>query len=298
MLGHQLYTEQSAGKPLKVDKLYVTEPVEVKDEYYLAITINRSTYGPALIVSKHGGRDDEKLVEPDTEPPIKLPVEYTVGITPEIVSRVSQELGLDSRSSEKMGDLLKRLYGIFVHKDATFLEMNPLVRDQKGEFICLDANFSFDDAATKRQPELFALRDKTHEDAAEIEAEGSGLVYVRLDGNIGNVVNGAGLAMATNDAISYYGGKSANFLDAGGQATTTTMVKAFDIILRDPRVEVILVNIYGGKFLRLQPEQILGLPRYPRNHPLRHDCRVHNHCGCSIGARTMPYCCSTAGHKL
>jgi succinyl-CoA synthetase beta subunit len=253
MLGHQLYTEQSAGKPLKVDKLYVTERVEVKDKYYLAITINRSTYRPELIVSKHGGREVEKIAEPDTKSLIKLPIEYTVGITPEIVSRVSQDLGLDSRSLEKMGDLLEKLYGIFLHKDATFLEINPLVRDQKGEFICLDAKFSFDDAAMRRQPELLALRDKTHEDAAEIEAEGSGLVYVRLDGNIGNVVNGAGLAMATNDAISYYGGKSANFLDAGGQATTATMVKAFDIILRDPRVEVILVNIYGGEFLRLYP---------------------------------------------
>jgi succinyl-CoA synthetase beta subunit len=255
MLGHQLHTEQSAGKPLKVDRLYVAERVEVKDAYYLAITVNRSTCRPALIVAKHDGSDIEKQ---DTESLIKLPIEYAVGITPEIVFRVSQELGLGSRSSEKMGDLLEKLYGIFVHKDATFLEVNPLVRDQKGEIICFDANFAFDDAAAKRQPELFALRDKTHDDVAEMEAAASGLVYVRLDGNIGNVVNGAGLAMATNDAISYYGGKSANFLDTGGQATAATMVKAFDIILRDPRVDVILVNIYGGNFFGSL--QIVGLP--------------------------------------
>ena len=138
------------------------------------------------------------------------------------------------------------MHKLFKDKDATLLEVNPLVKSEGGRFTCIDAKFSFDNAAEKRQKDIFALRESTPSEANEMEAEKYGLVYIRLDGNIGNVVNGAGLAMATNDAIALHGGASANFLDAGGQATKETIIKAFEIILRDERVKCVLVNIYGG----------------------------------------------------
>jgi succinyl-CoA synthetase beta subunit len=143
--------------------------------------------------------------------------------------------------------VLKNMAKLFVAKDALLLEINPLVRTEEGEFICLDAKFNIDNAAKNRQKDLFALQDVATRSPDELEAEKHGLVYINLDGDIGNVVNGAGLAMATNDAISLYGGKSANFLDAGGLATKETFQKALEIILRDPRVKSILVNIYGGE---------------------------------------------------
>jgi succinyl-CoA synthetase beta subunit len=247
MLGHKLFTKQSAGKGLLVDRLYVTEYVEYKEEYYLAITIDRSTYSPALIVSKDGGMNIEQVAKSNPASLHTFKIDYKEGPSKDVVAGVARTLDLDAQAEEKMETLLQTLYKVFKQNDATLIEINPLVQTFSDEFLCLDAKFSFDDAAAKRQQAIFAMRDVSQEDAIEAEADKSGLVYVRLEGNIGNVVNGAGLAMATNDAISYYGGSSANFLDAGGQATTETMVKAFDIILRDTRVKVIFVNIYGGK---------------------------------------------------
>jgi len=246
MLGHRLVTKQTKADGLLVERVYVSEKVAYKDEYYLAMTIDRENCCPAIIASRHGGMDIEAVSEDDPESVIKLRFDYSAGISDSTVESVASIFQISPTEVPDLRALLEKLFVLFKKKDATLLEINPLVRTHEGKFLCLDAKFSFDNAAALRQKELFALEEKSDRDPSEVEAEKSGLVYVRLDGNIGNVVNGAGLAMATNDAISFYGGKSANFLDAGGQATKETMVDAFRIILKDDRVKVILVNIYGG----------------------------------------------------
>jgi succinyl-CoA synthetase beta subunit len=218
--------------------------MDYENEFYLALTIDRTKYSPVIVISKQGGVDVEDAAEGQMH---KFHFNVSTGITSDIEVDIRKTLQLDDVEGDAMCSLLKKMVKLFVEKDATLLEINPLARTAKGQFVCLDAKFSFDDAAVKRQADLFDLRDRSQERAEEIEAEKYGLVYIRLDGNIGNVVNGAGLAMATNDAVELYGGKSANFLDAGGQATKETMLAAFKIIISDPRVKVILVNIYGGE---------------------------------------------------
>lgn len=247
MFNAHLRTNQTPNQGLLVDKLLVSEKVGYEQEYYLAIAIDRKSCSPVLIVSQQGGVDIEQITASSPDSLLRWPIKYSEGITSDMIQEISEKLSLDDTSRDEMLNLLTKLYGVFKAKDATLLEINPLVRTKAGQFLCLDAKFNIDNAAVKRQPEIFQLRDRSQERPDELEAEKSGLVYVHMDGNIGNVVNGAGLAMATNDAIALYGGKSANFLDAGGQATTETMVKAFEIILKDDRVKVILVNIYGGK---------------------------------------------------
>jgi succinyl-CoA synthetase beta subunit len=278
MLDQLLVTKQTSSKGLLVNKLYVMEGLDYVDEFYLAMTIDRSNYCPAIVISRAGGVDIETTAREQPKEIHKFGFTLSGGITRDLISRVTEELGFTEKEGRNIEDLLKKMLKLFKAKDATLLEINPLVRTAAGDFICLDAKFNFDNAAGGRQKELFSLRDKSQELDDEVLAERYGLVYIRLDGNIGNVVNGAGLAMATNDAISLYGGKSANFLDAGGQATKETMQKAFQIILDDPRVKVILVNIYGGK----KVHTCIGnsLLRFARNHPLRHDRRV-NYCCCS-----------------
>lgn len=250
MLGHNLVTKQTKQEGLLVDKLYIAEKVGYTNEYYLSITIDRENACPAIIASRHGGMDIEKAAEQDPSSVAKLHLNYLEGITDRDARAIAAALHIYSDEISRLQKLLQTLFELFKQKDATLIEINPLVRTTEGHFLCLDAKFSFDNAAAPRQRDLFALEEKETRDADEVEAEKSGLVYIRLEGDIGNVVNGAGLAMATNDAISYYGGNSANFLDAGGQATKETMMDAFRIILRDPRVKVILVNIYGGKSRR------------------------------------------------
>ena len=246
MLGQYLKTKQTNGAGFLVDKLYVAESIKHSDEYYLAMTIDRAKCCPAIILSRQGGVDIETTAKERPEELLRFWFRLSEGITQQLMTDICQKLGCSSTEGKRLQDILEKMYKIFREKDATLLEINPLVRTEAGEFICLDAKFSFDNAAAKRQTELFAMRDKSQEPAEEQEAENYGLVYVRLEGDIGNIVKGAGLAMATNDAISLHGGNSANFLDAGGQATKETMQKAFEIIMRDTRVKVILVNIYGG----------------------------------------------------
>lgn len=246
MLGQRLITKQTNSQGLKVDKLYVAETVSYNEEWYLSMTIDRENYSPALILSKSGGVEIEKVAKETPESLFTFNFGLSKGITSELVDEVAKKLALSSQEKKSLSGILTRMHRVFAENDATLVEVNPLVRLSDGNFICLDAKFSFDNAAEKRQPEIFAMRDVQHEVVEEIEAEKAGLVYIRMNGSIGNVVNGAGLAMATNDAIDYYGGSSANFLDTGGQATKETMQKAFEIILRDDRVKAILINIYGG----------------------------------------------------
>ncbi|KAK1675107.1 hypothetical protein BDP55DRAFT_664621 [Colletotrichum godetiae] len=246
MLGHCLKTAKSLGNETLINKLHVTETVNSEKKWYLAITFDRENYCPTIIASKFGGVAIEKIAAQHPDELHTFQFEFTEGITSGLADKVSRCLGASAKETEDLKDILGRLYKLFTTKDATLLEIKTLASSPEGGLICTDAKFSFDDATTKRQNSLFAERDTDHEIPEEVEAEKYGLVYVRMDGDIGNVVNGAGLAMATNDAIALHGGASANFLDAGGQATKETMVKAFEIILRDQRVKTILVNIYGG----------------------------------------------------
>jgi succinyl-CoA synthetase beta subunit len=222
-----------------VTGMYEAKSIDFNDTWYLSISLDRENYSPVVTVSRSGddasgGRDSYKLGLGE-------------GITSDLLCRISKHVGASPSEEKALKDILVRLHKLFVAKEATLLEINQLAPSSDGTFTCLDANLNFDDAAEKRQRELFAMRDAKAEVPEEVEAQKYGLVYIKMDGDIGNVVNGAGLAMATNDAIALYGGRSLNFLDAGGQATKQTMQKAFEIILRDERVKVILVNIYGGK---------------------------------------------------
>lgn len=242
MLGHRLVTKQTSSNGLLVDRVNIAEVIDFKDEYYVAMTIDRAKYSPAIIVSKAGGVNVESAKDSSKPYHFKL----SEGVTDKLIASVASQLQLSEKAAQNLGKLLRNMATVLQEKDATLLEINPLVRTEADEFICLDAKCSFDNAAEKRQADVFALRDRVQEIPEEVEAEKYGLVYVRLDGDIGNIVNGAGLAMATNDAIAHYGGSSANFLDTGGQATVETVQKALEMVVRDPRVKTVLVNIYGG----------------------------------------------------
>ncbi|CAI6101341.1 unnamed protein product [Clonostachys chloroleuca] len=265
--GHQTASKILDSRPNgsqrpPVQQIYVSQALEPAEEWSLAMTIDRENYYPVILVSKTKGTEVDSEVT-------SFPFAISQGITPELLSRVSDHVTRDSPpsqpSTESLAKILNGLFKIFTDKDGTNLEITRLARTATdGSFTCLSTAFTFDDAAAKRQPDLFALRDVSQDVPEEIEAAQYGIVYVRMDGNIGNVVNGAGLAMATNDAIGLYGGRSANFLDAGGQATKETMLKAFGIIMRDERVRTIFVNIYGGKYIvcitdgRMIAESIIG----------------------------------------
>ncbi len=248
MLGQRLVTKQTDSISLPVNKLYVVQRLEIAQEYHLAITIDRSLSCPALVVSKSGTSGIQDLAAEDSGSIAKVSLVYSKGVTDEVVSTVAKRLELSHIAKSNVSKVLRGLYTFFKSSDATLVEINPLVVElHSGQYVCADSKVSVDDAAAKRQEQLFSLRDTTQERQIELEAEKHGLVYVQLDGNIGCLANGAGLAMATNDAVVHYGGKCANFLDGGGQATKETMVRAFELILMDNRVNTILVNIYGGK---------------------------------------------------
>ncbi|EQB51583.1 hypothetical protein CGLO_08857 [Colletotrichum gloeosporioides Cg-14] len=242
MLGRRFRTTETSDGVL-VEKVYVTEMIKSRCKWHLTITFDRERYCPVIIASRTGR---EAL---DQEAPERLRTTkfgLTEGITSEVVDQVSKVLHASPAEKENLRSVLQGLCQVFKTKDVTSLEVYPIINAIDETITCVDTKITIDDAASKRQEDIFALKDRAHDIAEEAEAEKYGLVYVKMDGNIGNVVNGAGLAMATNDAIALHGGASANFLDAGGQATKETMVKAFEIILRDTRVKTILVNIYGG----------------------------------------------------
>ncbi|KAF6832979.1 hypothetical protein CMUS01_06700, partial [Colletotrichum musicola] len=236
MLGRHLETGP------RVEQLFVAEAVEHGDVWYLAMRFDRERCRPVVVASRRGGVDVTK------EQLHAVPFSITRGITPEVVQQVSNHLGASQSDKESLGSILNGLHRVFTAKDATLIEINPLARSSSGGLTCLNTHLTIDDAAARRQKYLFSQRDLSHEVPEEIEAERHGLAYVKMPGagDVGCVVNGAGLAMATNDAVALHGGSSANFLDGGGQATRETMVKAFEIVLRDERVRAVLVNIYGG----------------------------------------------------
>lgn len=250
MLGYYLTTAQTPKDGLRVDNLYIYQAVSIAQEFYLAMTFDRQHSSPVLLVSSSGGTD----IESNVDKMHKLWFKLSTGITDEIDAYIQAELGFSDTEMKDIHRILVQMVKLFKEKDATLLELNPLVRTEEGEFICLDAKFEFDNSAQYRQKETFALEARSPEKEEEDQLAKLGLSYVRLEGNIGNIVNGAGLAMATNDLISLYGGKCANFLDVGGAATKEALRKAFDILKRDERVKGILINIYGGEYTPKQTE--------------------------------------------
>ncbi|KAM4065849.1 ATP-grasp domain-containing protein [Hirsutella rhossiliensis] len=246
MLGSLFRRRYSSPQGIRVNELYITESVESEWNWYLAMMIDRENYSPAIVISKKGGRDIDAIARLSPESIFTFNFGLSKGITSDLVSEISARLGTSPRETKNLEHVLQQIFDIFSKRDATMLEINPLACSADGTLTSIGSRFVFDNAAAKRQADLFALRDASQDVAEELEAEKHGLVYVKMDGNIANVVNGAGLAMATNDAIGFQGGASANFLDAGGKATKETMQQAFGIITRDKRVRAILVNIYGG----------------------------------------------------
>ncbi|XP_046976392.1 succinate--CoA ligase [ADP-forming] subunit beta, mitochondrial [Vanessa cardui] len=246
MLQQYLVTKQTGAAGRICNMVMVTERKFPRREFYVAIMMERSFNGPVIIASSQGGVNIEDVAAENPDAITYEPIDIMTGITDEQVARVVEKIGLQERSSEAC-DMIKKMYDLFLKKDALLIEVNPYAEDAiTGQFFCLDAKFRFDDNAQFRQKELFQLRDTTQEDAKEIEAAKFDLNYIALDGNIGCMVNGAGLAMATMDIIKLYGGDPANFLDVGGGATAQAVAEAFKIILSDPKVTAILVNIFGG----------------------------------------------------
>jgi succinyl-CoA synthetase beta subunit len=246
LLGSTLVTHQTGPKGKQVNRLYVEEGSLIEREFYMSLLLDRETSRVAVVVSTEGGMDIEQVAHDTPEKITTIQIDPVANICPHHVREVSKVLGLDADLAKQMSPLLTNLYKAFVDSDMSLLEINPLVVTKDKKLICLDAKVSFDDNALFAHPDIAALRDETEEDAKEIEASKFDLNYVALDGTIGCMVNGAGLAMATMDIIKLYGEAPANFLDVGGSATKEKVSAAFKIITSDPNVKGILVNIFGG----------------------------------------------------
>ncbi|AVA23275.1 MULTISPECIES: ADP-forming succinate--CoA ligase subunit beta [unclassified Rhizobium] len=246
MLGHTLVTKQTGPAGKQVNRLYIEDGADIDRELYLSILVDRSVGKVAFVVSTEGGMDIETVAHDTPEKIITVAIDPSTGVTAANSAALSDALKLEGAAREDAAKLFPILYKAFVEKDMALLEVNPLIVMTNGNLRVLDAKVSFDGNALFRHEDIVALRDTTEEDAKEIEAHKYDLAYVALDGNIGCMVNGAGLAMATMDIIKLYGAEPANFLDVGGGATKEKVTAAFKIITADPAVEGILVNIFGG----------------------------------------------------
>ena len=246
MLGHDLVTKQTGPARKTVKRLYIEDGSDIEKEFYLSALVDRETSRIAFVVSTEGGMDIEAVAH-DTPEKIKtFSVDPATGIMPHHGRTVAQALGLTGDLAKQAEKVLAQIYNAFVAKDMAMLEINPLIVTTQGQIKCLDAKVNFDSNSLYRHPDVVALRDETEEDPKEIEASKYDLAYIALDGTIGCMVNGAGLAMATLDIIQLYGESPANFLDVGGGASVEKVTAAFKIITSDPNVKGILVNIFGG----------------------------------------------------
>ena len=246
IMGMQLVTHQTGPKGKKVSRVYIEEGSDIADEMYLSLLVDRQTSTVSFIVSTEGGVNIEEVAEETPEKITTVSIDPDVGVSEANINTLSSALNLADDLKDQAKNLFQNLYLAFVESDMSLLEINPLVRSRENHLICLDAKVNFDDNALFRHLEYKDLIDPTEEDAAELKASDYGLNYIKLDGNIGCLVNGAGLAMATMDIIKLYGAEPANFLDVGGAATQDLVTEAFKIILSDNNVEGILVNIFGG----------------------------------------------------
>lgn len=246
ILGMQLITHQTGPEGQKVRHLLIEEGADIQHEYYVAALTDRATQSVAIMASYEGGMDIEEVAHKTPEKIVKVFVNPLVGLTDEQGMFLAKGMGMNEASIPQCIDTLKKLYTCYMETDASLAEINPLIHETDGTVKAIDAKFNFDSNALYRQEEIVAMRDLDEEDADEIEASKFDLAYISLDGNIGCLVNGAGLAMATMDTIKLFGAEPANFLDVGGGATTEKVTEAFKIMLKNPKVKGILVNIFGG----------------------------------------------------
>jgi succinyl-CoA synthetase beta subunit len=247
ILGMTLVTHQTTAEGKLVQKLYIEDGADIKDEFYLSVVLDRKLEMPLIMASTEGGMNIEDVAENTPERIITVPVDPAVGFQGFHGRKLAFGLGITDKAEQKnIITFAQKLFKLYMENDAEMIEINPLVRTGSGEFLALDGKMGFDNSALGRQPQIEAMRDISEEDADEREASQYGLSYVALDGEIGCMVNGAGLAMGTMDTINHMGGTPANFLDVGGSANAQTVAKGFEIILKNPNVKAIFVNIFGG----------------------------------------------------
>ena len=246
ILGMQLVTHQTGPAGQKVRRLLIEDGADIKKEYYVSAVTDRASQKVALMASSEGGMDIEEVAHATPEKIIKVFADPLAGLTDAQARELANGIGVPAASQAQAADVFKKLYKVYMDTDASLVEINPLILEGNGNIKALDAKFNFDSNALFRHPEIVALRDLDEEDPAEIEASKFDLAYISLDGNIGCLVNGAGLAMATMDTIKLFGAEPANFLDVGGGATPEKVTEAFKIMLKNKKVKAILVNIFGG----------------------------------------------------
>ena len=246
MLGMTLVSKQTGPEGKVVHKVYITKAVDIRKEYYLSLTADASNATLVIIASGEGGTEIEETSEKNPEAIVKEQVSILTGLKSYEALEVAKRIGIPAENRKEFAAILQKMYKLYVEKDCSLIEINPLILTGDGSLSALDAKITFDDNALARHPEVALLRDEQEEDPKEVRASKSDLNYVALDGNIGCMVNGAGLAMATMDIIKKFGGSPANFLDVGGSATEERVTTAFEILLSDPHVKAIMVNIFGG----------------------------------------------------
>ena len=246
ILGMQLVTHQTGPEGQKVRRLLIEDGADIKKEYYVSAVTDRASQRVAIMASSEGGMDIEEVAHKTPEKIIKVFVDPATGLTAAQATELANGIGVPAASTAAAADVFQKLYKCYMDTDASLVEVNPLILEGDGGIKALDAKFNFDSNALFRHPEIVAYRDLDEEDAAEVEASKFDLAYISLDGNIGCLVNGAGLAMATMDTIKLFGAEPANFLDVGGGATPEKVTEAFKIMLKNPKVKAILVNIFGG----------------------------------------------------
>ena len=246
MVGDYLITKQTGAEGRICNSVMVTERKYTRKEFYIAFMNERTMNGPCCIASSEGGVNIEDVAASNPDAIVKFPIDCIEGLTEKGASEIAEKIGIHPKKNAEVTQILLNLYKLFQDKDASMVEINPFAEDSTGNFVCLDAKLKFDDNADFRQKEIFDLRDWSQEDAKEVEAANFNLNYIALDGDIGCMVNGAGLPMATMDIIKLHGGSPANFLDVGGGATAHQVKEAFKIITGDPKVNALFVNIFGG----------------------------------------------------
>ncbi|KAL4869341.1 hypothetical protein BDV12DRAFT_167952 [Aspergillus spectabilis] len=246
MIGQKLITKQTGAAGRLCNSVYIVERKFARREFYLAVLMDRQSQSPVIVASSQGGMDIEAVAKENPDAIITTPIDINVGVTDAIATKIANELGFSEQCVDDAKQTIQNLYKAFMETDATQIEINPLSETSDHQVLAMDAKLGFDDNAEFRQKEIFSWRDTTQEDADEVKAAEYGLNFIKLDGDIGCLVNGAGLAMATMDIIKLNGGSPANFLDVGGGATPAAIKSAFELITSDPKVSAIFVNIFGG----------------------------------------------------
>ncbi len=246
ILGMQLTTHQTGPEGQQVRKVLIEEALDIELELYLGVTLDRAAARPVLMASRSGGMDIEEVAQSDPDAILRELIDPLLGVLPFQCRRIASGLGFEGGTARQIQSTVATVVAAYLETDASLVEINPLMVDSKGDVYALDAKMNFDDNALFRQRDVVELRDVHEENPLEVEASGHGISYIKLDGSIGCMVNGAGLAMATMDIIKLYGAEPANFLDVGGSASQEAVASAFRIILSDPAVEAVLINIFGG----------------------------------------------------